>query len=94
MIVYACFLGFASPHGFPGYSQAREINILFNSLSYGGEKSVIASFGVPSIYYNYYEGMDGFINMYSSNRESMEAFVDGILGKYKFTGEPPVALIP
>ena len=94
LIVYACFLGFASPHGFPGYSQAREINILFNSLSYGGEKSVIASFGVPSIYYNYYEGMDGFINMYSSNRESMEAFVDGILGKYKFTGEPPVALIP
>lgn len=94
LIIYACYVGWVEPHGFPAYSQVREMNILFNALSYGEEKSVVASFGGPSIYYLYFEGTNAFINMYTASEESMQAFVDGILGKYEFKETSPVKLIP
>lgn len=94
LIVYACYLAWMEPHGIPGYSQQREANTLLNGLSYGAEKSVVASFGSHTIYYNYFEGVDTYLNMYTSNRESMEAFVDGLFGKFEFTGKSPVDLEP
>ena len=94
LIIYACFLSSAEPHGFAGYSQIREINTLFNGMSYGAEKSVVASFASHTIYYNYFEGVDTFINMYTSNKESMQAFVDGIFGKFQFKGKSPARLSP
>ena len=94
LIIYACHIGWTAPYGFPGYSQEREMNTLFNSLSYGSEKSVVVSFGHPSVYYNYFSGFQGFINMYSLSPESVDAFVDGIFGKFEFTGKSPVALTP
>lgn len=94
LIVYACFVSWAEPHGLPGYSQTREINTLFNGLSYGADKSVVASFASHTVYYNYFEGVDTFVNMYTSNRESMEAFVDGLFGKIEFSGKSPVGLRP
>lgn len=94
LIVYACYIAWAEPQGLPGYSQMREIYTLLNGLSYGAEKSVVASFGSHTIYYNYFEGADTYINMYSSNKECMEAFVDGLFGAFKFTGKSPVDLKP
>ena len=94
LIIYACFISWTEPSGFPGYSQEREMNTLFNSLSYGTEKSVVVSFGHPSVYYNYFYGFHGFINMYGLSNESIDAFVDGIFGKFEFTGKSPVALKP
>ena len=94
LIVYACYVGWTEPHGFPAYSQVREMNILFNALSYGEEKSVVASFGGPSIYYLYFEGTSAFVNMYTASEESMQAFVDGLFGKYEFSETAPVKLIP
>lgn len=94
IIVYACFLSSTEPHGFPGFSNNREINTLFNGLSYGAEKSVVASFGSHTVYYNYFESVDAYINMYTSNKESMEAFVDGLFGQFEFTGKSPVAVMP
>lgn len=94
LIVYACYIAWAEPQGFPGYSQQREIMTLFNGLSYGAEKSVVVCFGSPTVYYNYFETVDAYINMYSKNKESMQAFVDGILGEFEFTGKSPVSLYP
>ena len=67
---------------------------LFNGLSYGAEKSVVASFGSPSIYYTYFETVNAYVNMYSLNKECMHAFVDGILGEFEFTGKSPFSLYP
>ncbi len=94
LIIYACYISWAAPYGFPGYSQEREMNTLFNSLSYGAEKSIVVSFGHPSVYYNYFCGTHGFINMYGLSQESIDAFVDGIFGKFEFTGKSPVSLTP
>ena len=92
LIVYACYLGPDAPYSFHGYSQRREINTLFHGLSFGAEKSIIASFGSPTVYFNYFKQADVFIQMYTANRESMDAFVDGIFGKYRFHGTSPVSL--
>ena len=72
----------------------NQLNHLFNSLSYGAEKTVIVSFGNPTIYYNYFDGCDTFINTYSADCSAMKAIVDGIFGDFKFKGRSPVSLVP
>ena len=93
IIIYACLLtgGYGN---IPWFSTAKDMRTLFNRLSFGADKSVVASFGIPSIYYNYFENVGTYINAYSNDKSTMRAFVDGILGKFEFTGKSPVALKP
>ena len=88
LIVYACFNKGMTFHG------GIERRSLASGLAYGAEKSVVASFGSPSVYYNYFEASDAYINAYSSDAGAMRAFVDGILGDFPFTGKSPVNLQP
>ena len=37
---------------------------------------------------------DVFINAYSDDKGTFQAFVDGILGEFSFAGESPVPLYP
>ena len=94
IIVYACFLAQSRPLGMSVYSRKEELYTLFHSLSFGAEKSVGVSFGAPSIYYNYFENASAFINAYSPDPGALQAFVDGILGDFPFTGKSPVPLYP
>ena len=94
LIIYACFIPNKFPQGMLFYSTAENLLTLFNALSYGAEKTVVASFSTPSIYHNYFQNADMFINTYSSDDGTMKAFVDGILGDFVFTGKSPVALKP
>ena len=77
MIIYAGFLAQSRPLGMSVYSRKEELHTLYHSLSYGAEKSVGVSFGAPSIYYNYFENINSFINAYSPDHQTMRAFVDG-----------------
>lgn len=88
MIIYACFLRGTF------YSGPEEKSTLMNGLSYGSEKSVVVSFCTPSVYYNYFESVDAYLNAYSSDAGTMRALVDGILGDFVFTGKSPVELMP
>lgn len=94
IIVYACYLAQSRPNGMSVYSRPQEMGTLFNSLSFGASKSVCVSFGAPSIYYNYFECADAFINAYSDDYGTLRAFVDGILGDFPFVGKSPVPLRP
>lgn len=94
IIIYACYLAQSRPLGMSVYSRPSEMNTLFHSLSYGAKKSVCVSFGAPSIYYNYFECADVFINAYSDDHGTMRAFVDGVLGDFEFSGRSPVPLRP
>ena len=94
LIIYACFLAQSRPLGMSVYSRKEELHTLYHSLSYGSEKSVAVSFGATSIYYNYFESANAFINAYSPDHETIRAFVDGILGEFPFTGKSPVPLCP
>lgn len=93
VIIYACYLraGFRSIQFF---SRNEDITTLFHGLSSGLEKTVVASFSNPSIYYNYFENIATYANAYSSDAGTMKAFVDGIMGKFEFVGESPVAMKP
>ena len=92
LIIYACYLAMSQPQGMSFYS--TNMITLFNSLSYGKEKSIAVSFGAPSIYYNYFENADIFINAYSMDRGTIKAVVGGILGDFELTGRSPVELRP
>ena len=92
IIIYACYLAMSQPQGMSFYS--GNMLSLFHSLSHGAKKSVAVSFGAPSIYYNYFENADMFVNAYSMDEGTMKAFVGGILGDFKFTGKSPVELKP
>jgi len=94
LIIYACFLAQGRPLGMSVYSRKQDMSTLFNSLSYGAEKSVVVSFGAASIYYNYFENADAYINAYSPDPGTMQAFVDGILGDFELTGSSPIPLRP
>ncbi len=94
IIIYACYMSKSRPQGMSFYSSKEDMSTLFHSLSYGAEKTVVASFGQPSIYYNYFENADAFINAYSPDIGTMRAFVDAILGDFEFTGKSPVRLTP
>ena len=94
IIIYACFLAQSRPLGMSVYARKEELYTLFHSLSFGADKSVGVSFGATSIYYNYFENVDAFVNAYSPDEQTMRAFVDGILGKFPFTGRSPVPLTP
>ena len=83
---------FGAGTGMPFFS--KDFSTLFNAFAYGAEKSVAASFGAPSIYYNYFETAPAYLNTYSMDKSTMRAFVGGILGDFEFTGSSPVALRP
>ena len=92
LIIYACYLAMAQPTGMPFFS--NNFSTLFNAFAYGAEKSVGVSFGSPTIYYNYFETATAFINAYSMDKSTMQAFVGGILGDFEFVGKSPIDLKP
>ena len=49
---------------------------------------------MPSIFYNYFEYADMFINAYSDDKGTFTAFVDGILGGFPFASKSSVPLRP
>ena len=93
IIIYACQIKTGFAQGMPFFDRP-ELLQLFHSMSYGASKSVVISFGHPSVYYNYFENCDMYINTYSADKCAMTAVVDGILGDFTFTGKSPVSLFP
>ena len=93
IIIYACQIKSGFAQGMPFFDR-NELTQLFHSMSYGATKSVVISFGHPSVYYNYFENCDMYINTYSADKWAMTAVVDGILGQFQFTGKSPVSLFP
>ena len=93
IIIYACQIktGFAA--GMPFFDRP-ELRSLFHSMSYGATKSVVISFGHPTVYYNYFENCDMYINTYSADKCAMKAVIHGIMGQFKFVGKSPMSLFP
>jgi len=94
IIIYACCLAQGFLSGMPFYSTPENLLTLFDSFAHGADKSVVVSFDAPSLYYNYFENADMYINAYSCDTGTLRAFVGGILGDFEFTGKSPVALRP
>ena len=88
IIIYANFVSAHNPMGHCTFfgDVAQQF---FKIMTFGGEKSVVVSFGSPFIKYEYYEEADTYINAYWYNKETMEALVEGILGEIRFLGESP-----
>jgi len=94
IVIYACYICNNRPFGFPGFSSPKSINTLFHSFSHGFEKSVAVSFGSTTVYYNYFEYANAYIDAYSDSPETMKAVAMALLGDIPFKGVPPMKLHP
>ncbi len=94
LIVYACYINQQRPFGFPGFSSPKPMGTLFSAFSCGNEKSVAISFGSSSVYYNYFEYVNAYIDAYSDSPETMHAVVKALFGDIPFLGTSPMRLYP
>lgn len=93
LIVYVPHIGPHSPFGMPAFYQ-EECKALMFAMTEGREKSVGVSFASPYTFFDYFSSVPVFVNAYSYNVESMEAFVQGLYGDVPFEGISPFPLNP
>ena len=91
LTVFAIFEG---PSGTPGPIMINGTNCesIWASQAADKEKTVVASFGSPFLYSEYYRHYTTYINAYSPNKATCEAFVKAIFGEIECVGKSPVKL--
>ncbi len=93
LIIYAAYLQMHAPAGYPRFF-GDECASFYHAFNHGKEKSIGVSFGYPYIHYDTMDNVDTFINAYNPQPETMEAFVEAILGEIEIVGKTPVLLEP
>ncbi len=93
LIVYATYIGMHAPRGGP-YFFGEKCQMLWDVMTVAKEKSVAVSFGNTNIYFNYFTAAPTFVNAYSVNKETIEAFVKGLYGDITFNDYNPFPLNP
>ena len=93
LIIYAAYLQMHAPAGYPRLF-GEECASFYHAFNHGKEKSIGVSFGYPYIHYDTMENADTFINAYNPQPETMEAFVEAILGEIEIVGKTPILLEP
>ncbi|NLD87942.1 MAG: hypothetical protein GX633_06760 [Clostridiales bacterium] len=93
LIVYASYIGPHSPHGGPAFYRQECISLLY-AMTEGREKSVGIGIGSPYTYFDYFSSVPVYVNAYTSNPETLEAFVDVLYGKVIPEGTSPYPLNP
>ena len=93
LIIYATYIGMHQPRGGPFFF-GDKCTMMMKVMTKAPEKSIAVSFGCTDIFFNYFAASHTFINCYSYNRETMEAFVKGLYGDIQFTDYNPLPLNP
>jgi beta-N-acetylhexosaminidase len=91
LIIYALFSRSFRPMGFLDF-HSDEAQKIAESLKYGIEKTIIASFGSPYFGEQYFERALTYVNAYSMLSPSVKAFVRAATGEIEFTDFSPVKL--
>ncbi len=93
LIIYATHIGMHQPAGGRAFF-GEECLMLRKIMTVATEKSMGVSFGDTDIFFNYFTAAHTFVNCYSFNPETMEAFVKGLYGEVNFTKNNPFPLNP
>lgn len=91
IVIRALFSRPFRPMGFLDF-HSNEAQKVADSLKYGGEKTIIVSFGSPYFGEQYFERALTYVNAYSMLSPSVKAFVRAALGEIEFTDFSPVKL--
>lgn len=91
IIMYALFSRPFRPMGFLDF-HSGEAQKVADSLKYGGEKTIVVSFGSPYFGEQYFERALTYVNAYSMLSPSVKAFVRAAVGEIEFTKFSPVQL--
>lgn len=93
LIIYATYIGMHAPEGGNRFF-GEKCRMMRKIMTVATEKSMGVSFGDPDIFFNYFTAAKTFVNCYSFNPETMEAFVRGLYGEISFTDYAPFPLNP
>lgn len=91
LLIYALFSRPFRPIGFLDFHSTEALKIM-TSLQYGGEKTVVVSFGSPYFGQQYFERAHAYVNAYSMLTPSVKAFVKAATGEVEFSDSSPVKL--
>lgn len=91
IIIQALFSRPFRPMGFLDF-HSDEAQKVADSLKYGGEKTIVVSFGSPYFGEQYFERALTYVNAYSMLSPSVKAFVRAAVGEIEFTQFSPVQL--
>jgi len=91
LVIYALFSRSFRPMGFLDFHSGEALKI-WRSLEYGGEKTVVVSFGSPYFGEQYFERALTYVNAYSMLSPSVKAFVRAAVGEIPFSEYSPVNL--
>ncbi len=93
LILYTTYIGFHAPAGGPFFfgDKCFMMRLIMTECV---EKSIGVSFGSPDIFFNYFTAANTYMNCYSYNKETMEAFVKALYGEVDFTDYNPFPLNP
>jgi beta-N-acetylhexosaminidase len=91
IILYALFSRPFRPIGFLDFHSEEAVKIV-DSLKYGGDKTIVVSFGSPYFGEQYFERALTYVNAYSMLSPSVKAFVKAALGECEFGKFSPVEL--
>lgn len=89
LTVFACFEG---PNAVPGPITLNGENgaSVWASQKANPERTIVASFGSPYLYNQYYRHYSTYMNLYSPGEAMCEAFVKAIFGEIECCGKSPV----
>ena len=93
LIIYAAFVNGHMPKGAPALVQ-EECETYFHAFTYGKEKSIGISCGLPYIEHDIMDNANAFVNLYGHSPVLLQAFVEAIFGEIPFVGKSPVNLKP
>ena len=90
--LFACFEG---PSTVPGPILINGENgaSVWAAQSADVNKTIVASFGSPFLYSEYFKCFPTYVNAYSPEKVSCEAFVKAIFGEIEFEGKSPVKVL-
>ncbi len=91
LTLFACFEGPANTPGTICIGTDAGVSV-WASQAADKEKTVVASFGSPFIYHQYYKYYPTYINAYSPTEASYRAFAKALFGEIEFMGKSPVKI--
>lgn len=91
LLIYALFSRPFRPIGFLDF-HSKEASKLLTSLQYGGDKTIVVSFGSPYFGQQYFERAHTYVNAYSMLAPSVKAFAKTATGEIEFSHYSPVEL--
>ena len=93
LVIYCGHISQHRPVGMPSFYDEKMM-CFWHAFTRDNHKAIGVSTGYPYIHYDSMAAANTFVNLYSYDKETLEAFVAAIYGEIPFCGKSPVDIEP